>query len=98
MAYAAGPWSARDEQDTIRWYSAGMSFRVIGDSLTPRRSVFEVREKLQELGYSREPKKPLFTDEPERARAALKREVALGRAEIRAGTAPPYKGEIAWPK
>ena len=91
-------WTGRDEQDVIRWYSAGMSRRVIGDSLSPRRSQFEVTEKLRELGYLRE--QPPLRDEQQiaRARAALAQEVRLGRAEILSGTAPPYKGEIAWPK
>lgn len=93
-----GPWTARDEQDAIRWYSGGMSLQVIGDSLSPRRDRFEVREKLIELGYLRQPAQPVFTDAPERARAALKREVLLAREEIQRGTAPPYKGVIVWPK
>ena len=97
MAYA-GPWTARDEQDAIRWYSGGMSLRVIGDSLRPQRSVFEVKEKLLELGYLRQATEPVFTDAPDRARAALKREVQLAREEIQRGTAPPYKGVIVWPK
>ena len=87
-------WTGRDEQDVIRWYSAGMSRRVIGDSLSPRRSAFEVTEKLRELGYLREEPPMRNDDAIARARAAISREIAAAKAE--AATTPPYKGEIKW--
>jgi hypothetical protein len=75
-------WTRRDDIDLRRWFSAGQSFKTIGDSYSPPRAVREVIERLQFLGFlggdtENVPKNALAL-----AKSALAEQVAAAKREM----------------
>ena len=80
----AREWTRRDDIDLRRWFSTGMGFKTIGDSFSPPRSVQDVVERLQFLGYLGGTADRLPSNAMALARAALAEQVALAKREMAA--------------
>ncbi len=87
-------WTEKDDAGLRRWHNQGklpgeMSM-FLGDGRHP---IADVVRRMNTLGL-------LLVSQTaqEAAVANLRREIELGREEIRRGTAPPFKGDDAWPQ
>lgn len=76
------PWTGRDDQDLRRWFSAGQSFKTIGDSFSPPRAVREVVDRLQFLGFLGGEVDHMPRDALAKAKSALAEQVAAARREM----------------
>ena len=88
-------WTAGEERRIERWHHRGRTIAEIHLFLgAEKRSLEAVRQKMSEMGLlgPRNGVQSLPHDAGHFARENLRREVALAKAEIRAGTAAPYKG------
>ena len=84
----AREWTRRDDIDLRRWFSAGMGFKTVGDSFSPPRSVQDVVERLQFLGYLGGTADRLPSNAMALAKAALAEQIALAKREMAAAEGP----------
>lgn len=85
------PWTGRDDQDLRRWFSAGQSFKTIGDSFTPARTVAEVTDRLRFMGFLGGETEALPRNALALAKAALRDQVAIAKREMAAAERRPGK-------
>jgi hypothetical protein len=89
-------WSGRDDQDLRRWFSAGQSFKTIGNSFSPARSVREVIDRLQFLGFlgGSALLDRLPPDALTKAKAALAEQIAAAKREMKAAEGPKNPNKL----